>query len=134
LEEIIRGVHSEEGGIEKLNLPLDKIDTIFSKVTIEEIIAELEQGNDEWSKSTLKTLEKLSPTSLKVVLKQINNGKSMDLKQCLEMEYRIAEEMMSGSDFFEGVRAMLIDKDKSPKWNPSSLDQVTDEAVNAYFQ
>lgn len=76
----------------------------------------------------------MSPTSLKVVLKQIQNGKSLDLKGCLDMEYRMAKQMMNGKDFFEGVRAMLIDKDKSPKWDPSSLDQISTEMVEEYFK
>jgi len=75
----------------------------------------------------------MSPTSLKVVLKQMKEGKSLDLKGCLQMEFKIAQQMMSGKDFFEGVRAMLIDKDKKPIWNPSTLEEVKDEDIKLYF-
>lgn len=107
---------------------------VFGKGTIEEILIELQKDESEWSKKTEEILLKMSPTSLKIVFKQIQTGKLLDLKSCLDMEYRIAKQMMKGNDFFEGVRAMLIDKDKNPKWNPSSLDQISNDSIDEYFK
>ena len=61
------------------------------------------------------------------------HGRALDLDDCMRMEYRIASRMLAGHDFYEGVRAVLIDKDGAPVWKPSSLDDVKPEMVNAYF-
>jgi len=111
-------------------------------------------GSDEWASKTLKTLMKMSPTSLKLTLEQLKRGKHLDLKGCLRMEYRMMMNCMrpaagasgagassTGSsssigtgDFREGIRALLVDKDNAPQWQPPSLDQVSREMIDAYFQ
>jgi enoyl-CoA hydratase len=74
-----------------------------------------------------------SPTSQKIALRQIALGAGLDFDDCMRMEYRLSQHLMAGHDFFEGVRAVVIDKDQAPKWQPASLDQVSDAAVEAYF-
>uniref|UniRef100_A0A8C2JEI3 3-hydroxyisobutyryl-CoA hydrolase n=1 Tax=Cyprinus carpio TaxID=7962 RepID=A0A8C2JEI3_CYPCA len=68
-----------------------------------------------------ETLAKMSPTSLKLTFRQIQEGERMSLQEVLVMEYRLSQACMRGNDFYEGVRAVLIDKDQSPKWKPSTL-------------
>mmetsp|Transcript_7544 Transcript_7544/g.16494 ORF Transcript_7544/g.16494 Transcript_7544/m.16494 type:complete len:95 (+) Transcript_7544:93-377(+) len=76
----------------------------------------------------------MSPTSLKLTWRQLRQGKDRDLKGCLRMEYRLMQRCMQGSDFKEGIRALLVDKDNAPQWNPPTLESVSDESVEAYFE
>ncbi|KAL6008489.1 hypothetical protein ACLOJK_034001 [Asimina triloba] len=118
----------------------DVIDRCFSRRTVEEILSTLEQeatrGPDEWIAATIQTLKKASPTSLKVSLRSIREGRLQSVGQCLIREYRICCHVFRGEvsrDFFEGCRAVLLDKDKNPKWEPSKLDLVGEKMVDQYF-
>ena len=66
--------------------------------------------------------------------KDISLAKNLSLKECLIMEFRICQAMMAKHDFYEGVRANLVDKDRNPKWNPESINGVTEKIVNEHFQ
>ncbi|XP_055377761.1 3-hydroxyisobutyryl-CoA hydrolase, mitochondrial isoform X2 [Condylostylus longicornis] len=112
---------------------LEKINKHFSKRSLEEILKSLEKDGSKWAESTLKTLLKMSPTSLKVSKYQLELGSCMSLQECLKMEYRMVLRFMEDSDFKEGVRALLIDKDQKPNWKPNSVDGVTEDRVNFYF-
>uniref|UniRef100_A0A665W4R5 3-hydroxyisobutyryl-CoA hydrolase n=1 Tax=Echeneis naucrates TaxID=173247 RepID=A0A665W4R5_ECHNA len=87
------------------------------------------------SKSCLlpQTLSKMSPTSLKITYKQQQAGASLSLQDVLVMEYRLTQACMKGCDFYEGVRAVLVDKDQNPVWNPSRLEEVSDQRVDQCF-
>ena len=74
-----------------------------------------------------------SPTSLKVTLQQLINGENNSLQACLQMEKDMVIHFMGTADFYEGVRAVLVDKDGSPKWNPNKLEALTDSDIAAYF-
>ena len=87
-----------------------------------------------WREETLDALGKNSPTSLKVILRQLREGRALDLRRALQMEYRLATFFLSGHDFYEGVRAHLIDKDHKPVWEPQNLSEVRSEMVAAYFE
>ncbi|KAF5295068.1 hypothetical protein FQA39_LY13219 [Lamprigera yunnana] len=113
---------------------MNQINKCFAPPTIELILNELESDGTEWSKETLRMLRKMSPTSLKITMKALHYGTSLDLDECLQMEFRISYERLRNKDFSEGVRAVLIDKDQKPQWSPSSVNDVTDEMVNSYFR
>ena len=81
--------------------------------------------------ATAQTIRARSPTSLKIVFRQLRDAAKLDLKQCLAMEFRLALRVLPGHDFREGVRAALVDKDRAPKWQPSSLAGVGD--IDAFF-
>lgn len=83
----------------------------------------------------MQSLRQFSPTSLKITKRQIETGAKLSFNACLNMEYRIMMRCMQdkSSDFYEGVRALLVDKDKKPKWNPSTLEKVSDEKVDSFF-
>ncbi|XP_058813534.1 3-hydroxyisobutyryl-CoA hydrolase, mitochondrial [Topomyia yanbarensis] len=112
---------------------LKQIDECFDASTVEDIFANLEKDGSSWAKSTLQTMAKMSPTSLKVTKKQLDLGVQCDLRSCLKMEFRMAVHSVIGSDFEEGVRAMLIDRDQNPKWNPAKLSEVTQSHVDRFF-
>ncbi|CAM8901748.1 unnamed protein product [Rhodiola kirilowii] len=122
-------------------LRLETIDKCFSRRTVEEIVSallELEAANksDEFINTTLQTLKKASPTSLKISLRSIRRGRLEGIGKCLSREYRMVCHVMLGhvsNDFLEGCRAILIDKDRNPKWAPSKLELVSDDMVEKYF-
>ncbi|XP_013748930.2 probable 3-hydroxyisobutyryl-CoA hydrolase 3 isoform X2 [Brassica napus] len=120
---------------------LDVIDKCFSRRTVEEIISALEreaiQEPDEWISATLRALKKASPASLKISLRSIREGRFQEVGQCLIREYRMVCHVLKGElskDLVEGVRAVVIDKDRKPKWEPQRLEQVTDNMVDQYFK
>jgi 3-hydroxyisobutyryl-CoA hydrolase len=112
---------------------LKQINACFSAGSVEEIIARLEQDGSPFAQDMVKLLEKMSPTSLKVTMKQLEHGSKMTLEECLQMEYRIAVNCLANKDFYEGVRALLIDKDQKPKWKPEKLSDVSPALVESHF-
>ena len=106
---------------------------------VEDILSRLEvmsTSGSTFATQTLDVLSKMSPTSLKVTQEGIRRGSEMPtIGEVLKMEYRMSQAFMrDGSDFYEGIRAVLVDKDQNPKWNPTSLDDVTDEVVASHFE
>jgi enoyl-CoA hydratase len=57
----------------------------------------------------------------------------MDVEEALRLEYRLTQHVMAGQDFFEGIRAALVDKDRSPRWQHGSIAEVTDAELDRYF-
>lgn len=112
---------------------LSKINKCFSPPSMELILKALEEEGSDWARNTITTLSKMSPTSLKVSLKAVNEGAKLNLLECLQIEHRISVACLSNKDFYEGVRALLIDKDQNPKWQPATLADVTDDFVNSFF-
>jgi 3-hydroxyisobutyryl-CoA hydrolase len=109
------------------------VEKCFGSETIEEIYENLRCDNTEWAKSTIQVLNKMSPTSLKVSLKNLIEGKQLALNDCLTMDYRIGANFLIKSDLKEGVRALLIDKDMKPKWDPKTFDEVSEQQVNRFY-
>eukprot|EP01119_Soliformovum_irregulare_P000817 TRINITY_DN10604_c0_g1_i1.p1 TRINITY_DN10604_c0_g1~~TRINITY_DN10604_c0_g1_i1.p1 ORF type:complete len:359 (-),score=90.03 TRINITY_DN10604_c0_g1_i1:103-1179(-) len=154
LEEAIRRIYASQlddipGAITFTSLPSDAnipirsqrqmIEQIFSASSVEDIFANLARAirdhpDQTWFSSTLEKLKQMSPTSLKVVFEQIMRGSTMDLESVHAMETSIAQHFMTTSDFVEGVRAVVIDKDHKPRWNPPSIEQVTKEQVLKFFE
>jgi 3-hydroxyisobutyryl-CoA hydrolase len=113
---------------------LHKIETCFDGGSVEEIYDNLKKDNSKWANETIKLLNLKSPTSLKVVHRLLYLGKMLTLQECLKMEFRIAVQHVIESDMKEGCRAMLIDKDENPKWNPKTIQEVTNDQVERFFQ
>lgn len=110
------------------------IDQCFGADTIEEIMANLEQANVPEASQWLLSLDKRSPVSLKVSLALLRRNRGKSLKECLPLEFRLSQKFSHNYDFFEGVRALLVDKDNDPNWLPRHLSQVTPEMVDDYFK
>ncbi|MFA5899555.1 MAG: enoyl-CoA hydratase/isomerase family protein, partial [Hyphomicrobium sp.] len=87
----------------------------------------------EWAQAVVAELNKRSPLSLKVTHRHIRDAQALDLRQTLCVDYRLACRFLDGHDFYEGVRAALIDKDANPRWQPATLEEVTANMVDEYF-
>lgn len=111
-----------------------QIDKCFDGETVEEIFENLHLDGSDWAMDTIRTLNKMSPTSLKVTHKSMTTGRKQSLHECLKMEFRLAINHCIKSDLKEGVRALLIDKDMKPQWDPPSLQKVSDDHVDKFFK
>ncbi|NVJ70714.1 MAG: enoyl-CoA hydratase/isomerase family protein [Alphaproteobacteria bacterium] len=112
----------------------DEIDGAFAGVRVDEVLHELELNESDWAQKQFKILMTKSPTSLKLTFAQLRRGEVLEtFRDNMRMEYRMVNRVMAGKDFFEGVRAILIDKDNTPVWQPNSLDRVLDEEIETYF-
>jgi enoyl-CoA hydratase len=115
------------------------IDRCFARDSVEAILdalaAESAGGGADagWATETRAGLLTKSPTSLKITLRQLTIGRDYDLDAALALEYRLTQHFMAGHDFYEGVRAMLIDRDRKPQWRPATLAEVTDSIFDTYF-
>jgi 3-hydroxyisobutyryl-CoA hydrolase len=112
---------------------LEKINQCFAGATVEQIFKNLEEDGSGWAIKTLEGMKKMSPTSMKLTHKQLELGKDMTLRECLQMEFRMAAHCTINSDFKEGVRALLVDKDQNPKWECESIEKVSEERVASFF-
>ncbi|MET0250713.1 MAG: enoyl-CoA hydratase/isomerase family protein [Novosphingobium sp.] len=110
------------------------IDRLFASDRYEGILAALADDGGEWAMKELATLHGRSPLSCKVALRQLAEGaRAGSFAANLVTEYRLACRMVEQPDFAEGVRAVLVDKDQSPRWNPAQPDAITDAALDALF-
>ena len=109
----------------------------FTLGSLGDLIASLrkaaETDGGEFARGALDTLATRSPTSLHVAFRQISFGEMLSLDECMRMEFRIVNRMLEGHDFFEGIRALMIDKGDTPKWLPATLDDIDEAAIEAYF-
>ena len=105
----------------------------FKGNTIEEIIDNLKNNNSDLAKKILSIIETKSPTSLKVALRSLRLGRKNSFEDCMKMEFRMVNKVMNDHDFYEGVRALIIDKDNKPSWSPKSIEDVEDGFVDEFF-
>ena len=105
----------------------------FSFESLAEILGSLSQDQDDWARQTLATIEKRSPTSLCVAFRQLRAGAMLEMDECMTMEFRILNRMLAGHDFYEGIRAVLVEKGSTPRWQPETLDEISEDHINAYF-
>jgi enoyl-CoA hydratase len=110
------------------------IDRWFKPETVEEIFEELELTGSSRSLAILETLARCAPVSLKLALRLLITGAELTLEEDLALEYRMSQHCMEKSDFAEGIRALLIDKDQAPLWHPATLDMATDSLIQSYFE
>jgi len=107
----------------------------FAQASLRDIIDSLERAAaaDEFAAKTLATIRSRSPTSLNVAWRQISAGLTLSMEACMKMEFRILNRMLAGHDFYEGIRAAIIDKGSKPQWRPANLGAVSEADVDAYF-
>ena len=113
---------------------LDKIDKFFASDVYEEILAALEADDSEWAAKERDTLGTKSPQTCKVALRQLKEGGAMaSFADEMRNEYRIGYHVLVMHDFIEGVRALIVDKDNDPKWNPATPAEVSDAWIDGIF-
>ena len=132
VEEILDGF-SEPPGDNHLSVHRDLIDHCFSADSIDGVLGRLEAAGTDWARETAATIRTRSPSSLTIALRALRDGRTLDYPACVAMEYRLTQWCMAGNDWYEGIRALLVDKDKTPRWRPSSLDEITGADVDRAF-
>jgi enoyl-CoA hydratase len=111
------------------------IDTCYDGNSVEDIVDRLRAGNLDAARSALATMEKASPTSLKITLRNVRAAVSFrQVEESFQQDYRIALACIAGHDFIEGIRATIVDKDRKPKWRPDKLEDVTVDIVERHFK
>ena len=91
------------------------------------------ENSNSFAAGVLKNLRRNSPTSLSIAFRQIRTGAELSMEECMAMEFRIVSRMLVGHDFYEGIRAAVIDKDRNPQWKPVSLDAINPADIDGYF-
>jgi enoyl-CoA hydratase len=127
---------SESAGKPKELTPenIERIDRIFARESVEGIFAALEADGSDWAKAQLATLQTKSPQTLKVAFRQLREGAKMkSFEDEMRQEYRIACRVVQRRDFLEGVRALIVEKDNKPAWDPSTLEGVTETILDEIF-
>lgn len=112
----------------------DEIARLFSGDSVEAIVAALEGAGTEWAAEQLKILRTKSPQTMKVAFRQLRLGaRCATFAENMTMEYRIGARVVQKHDFIEGVRAVIVEKDNAPRWNPASLEGVTEAMLDEIF-
>lgn len=119
---------AEDGFLPKLR---HKIDAAFAADSLEAILIALAADPSPWAGKTLDIMRAKSPTSLKVAFRQLREGRSLSFDECMKLEYRLVCRFMQGDDFYEGIRAAVIDKDRQPRWHPATIEAVAE--IEHYF-
>jgi len=109
------------------------IDHAFSASSVKEILARLEENRGAFAAETLALLRQHSPSAIHWSFEIIRRGASCNLAEALAAELALVRQVAMGAEFLEGVRAMVVDKDRSPKWQPARLEDVSPAAINALF-
>jgi enoyl-CoA hydratase len=115
------------------------IGRLFAAGRVEDVLLALDAagadgGEDaDWARTSAATIRSKSPTSLKIALAQVRRGADWSFEDCMKAEFRIVSRIVHGHDFYEGVRAAIVEKDNAPKWRPQSLADVDDADIARYF-
>lgn len=125
-----------KAGPSKLEREADLIDNCFSAPTAPEILARIRKAADtsDFARHILTAFDGKSPTSISLVLEQMRHAAALDFDHVMQMDYRLSSRLCEpGQDFFEGVRAVLVDKDGKPAWCPPTLDAIDPAVIESYF-
>ncbi len=132
------GIAALSGIAQPCDAPIAKhmaaIDYCFSAPTLSDVLHRLEANDTEWSRQTLAALRANSPSALLWTFHLIQAGAGRTLSACLAAELALTRPVTHHPDFGEGVRAMLVDKDRTPRWTPARLEDVDTAAIEAMFQ
>ena len=115
------------------------IDRLFAAQRVEDILAaldaEIAAGGAEaaFAQAAAALMRTKSPLSLKIALAQLRRGQNLDFDECMRTEFRIVSRIVHGHDFYEGIRAVIIDKDQAPRWQHASLADVSEAEVERHF-
>ncbi|MFJ8103463.1 enoyl-CoA hydratase/isomerase family protein [Lysinibacillus sp. NPDC096212] len=134
LNQLIETYSSKTLGNSELASLQNKIDQHFSNYTVEEIVESLDNDPSKFSHETNQLLLSKSPSSLKITLKQLIDARHKTLEECFATDLILAKNFLKHNDFFEGVRSVVIDKDRNPQYTYKSLAEFTDDHMEKFFQ
>jgi enoyl-CoA hydratase len=139
-----RGMHDVKARLDRFSAPPAAgrlaaarfwIDRCFGADTVEEIFERLAQSDEQEARAALETMRKMSPTSLKITLRNIRSALSFEeVEQSFAQDYRVSLACVAEHDFIEGIRAAIVDKDRNPLWRPDTLEGVTPDIVERHFR
>ena len=110
-----------------------QIDRIFGHQSVRKIVRALSEEPGEWAREAYLSITRASPISIELTFRNIREAASKSLRECLITDFRIAQRLMQRPDYFEGVRALIIDKDQEPKWAVATFDAVDPADIDTYF-
>jgi enoyl-CoA hydratase len=112
----------------------DEIARLFAGDSVEAIVAHLQAAGTEWARAQLELLATKSPQTMKVAFRQLQLGaQAKSFAENMAIEYRIGARVVQRRDFLEGVRAVIVEKDNAPRWDPPTLEGVTEAMLDAIF-
>ncbi len=124
---------SGDAGLAPLSGKQAALDSVFRHDTVEQIMQALE-GGSSWAQEQAAILKTKSPTSMKTALRQVRTiHERPAFADEMRLEYRLARRFIASPDFQEGVRAVVIEKDNAPRWNPARLEDVSEATLDALF-
>ncbi len=139
-----RGMHDIKARLDKFSVPPAAgrlaaarpwIDRCYGADSVEEIFDRLARSDEQEARAALDTTRKMSPTSLKITLRNIRSALSFEqVEQSFQQDYRISLACVAEHDFIEGIRAAIVDKDRNPAWRPDTLEGVTPDIVERHFR
>ena len=109
------------------------IDRLFASDDVEAIVAALAADGSEFATTTGAAIGRMSPTSLKITARQLTTNRGISPLDALALEYRMVLHVLERHDFYEGIRAALVDKDRNPQWEPATLAGVSASYVEVHF-
>ena len=130
----VLGDFSTDAGEAPLAALQAEVDRCFAGDSIEAILAALAAEGTDWAKKTHATMLEKSPTSLIITYRQLTQYGDLDFEAAMKVEYRMAIRCNFSHEFYEGIRAQIIDKDRQPKWRPARLEDVGQDLIESYFQ
>jgi enoyl-CoA hydratase len=134
VDAMLARVH-ESAGEPPLAAMRPQIDRCFAGESVEAVLEALAKEGSDWARETRAIIERASPISLEITFHQMKLGEAgMDIEAALVLEYRMTQHVMAAHDFFEGIRAVLVDKDQRPRWEHGSVAEVGETEVARYFE
>ena len=134
VDALLREYH-EEPGEPPLAALRPAIDRCFSRASVAAIRDALEAEEGDWAREARAAIDRASPISLEITFHQMKLGeRGMDIEASLTLEYRMTQHVMAGHDFYEGIRALLVDKDQKPRWEHRSIAEVGATEVARHFE
>ncbi|WP_186398989.1 enoyl-CoA hydratase/isomerase family protein [Stappia sp. P2PMeth1] len=142
VDEVIAGFsRRHDAGAAPIAARAPRIAEIFGRASVAEILEALDElagaagdPDADWAQGLADTIRAKSPTSVMLAFQQLRRGAELDFEACMRLEYRILSHILQGADFYEGVRAVIVDKDNAPRWSPTHLADVTEADILAHFE
>lgn len=131
-EAVLAAAHRDPGpaGLPECS---EVVERCFAKPSVADIIAALREEGTKWSEAALAAITAHSPTSIAIAFRQLSTGRALCFDDAIRQEYRLACACLAGDEFYEGIRALVVDKDRRPHWRPSVLADIDQAALDRLF-